>query len=502
VLGSLVFNVGLIGALAFLLPAPAGAVTMETKGANNEANVQAEAPQEAASADPLTITDIDPAAIAPDTEINYDVVRKADISVPGVVNPDEPIGIENGSQTAPPMSIPLPFGTGGGTGGGLQIAGMDANWSGPGSPGGYSLKALAPSAGSIFGRSGATKEKALAEGGGTGPSEAAVAGGLRWLIKVQSSDGSWRLDGNFKNKGQANDIAGTAFGLLPFLGAGKTHKASKDNPWDKPIEKAILFLLRKQDRKTGNLGGGMYGHCLAAIALSEAFGLTQDPLLRRPTQGAVNYIVQAQHSAGGWRYSPGEPGDTSVTGWAVMALKSAKMSGLDVPEITFRKAIRYLDSCRDANNDGYGYTGPGSSPTMSAVGLLCRQYLQNWGDRKKEMINGIKNNIKPVPPPAPPGRPLNMYYYYYATQVMHHFTGGPEWKAWNEKMRDSLVKSQEQNNPTLKGSWDPTGDPHAAAGGRLMYTSLCLLTLEVYYRHLPLYQREAGAGKDRTVVGS
>lgn len=76
-----------------------------------------------------------------------------------------------------------------------------------------------------------------------------------------------------------------------------------------------------------------------------------------------------------------------------------------------------------------------------------------------------------------------MYYFYYATQVMHNF-GGAKWKAWNEKMRVSLTTSQDQSNDPLlgKGSWAPATDPHSKTGGRLMHTSLCLLTLEVYYR--------------------
>jgi hypothetical protein len=105
------------------------------------------------------------------------------------------------------------------------------------------------------------------------------------------------------------------------------------------------------------------------------------------------------------------------------------------------------------------------------------------------MQKGIKNNIDPARP-TPGQRPTNMYYYYYATQVMHHY-GGEKWKAWNERMREALVKTQDKGKDAwLFGSWDPTGDTHAAAGGRLMYTSLALLTLEVYYRHLPLYYRE------------
>jgi hypothetical protein len=80
--------------------------------------------------------------------------------------------------------------------------------------------------------------------------------------------------------------------------------------------------------------------------------------------------------------------------------------------------------------------------------------------------------------------------------VLHHF-GTDAWKQWNDRMRDCLVKSQDKStNAMVRGSWDPAGDPYGSVGGRLMRTSLCLLTLEVYYRHLPLYYREAGQRKE------
>lgn len=490
---------GLIIAVMFFLvsaPAPAEAPVLETVP-ENQATVQSEPPPEPIATDPLTVTDIDPNAIEPDVNINYDVERIADVSVPGLVDPNAPIGIENGDMSTPPMNIPAPPGFGSvGQGGPMVVDGMASTSDAVGSVGGYHAKGT-PAPGNFFGRSGATRERALRNGGGTKESEVAVAKGLNWLIRVQSRDGAWRIDGPFPDKGNANDTAGTAFGLLPFLGAGKTHKASKENPFDKPIERALAFLLRQQDAKTGNLGGGMYAHALAAIALSEAYGLTQDPALRRPAQMALNYLVAAQHAEGGWRYSPGQAGDTSVTGWCVMALKSGKMGGLDVPEITFRKAVRYLDSCRNPQNEGYGYVGTGATPTMSAVGLLCRQYLQSWGPQTLKMIKGIEAHVKKLPP----GRTQNMYYYYYATQVMHHY-GGDDWKTWNTAMRDTLVKHQQKsNNPYIDGSWAPAGG-HAAAGGRLMETSLSLLTLEVYYRYLPLYYREAGERQQKLLMGS
>ena len=84
----------------------------------------------------------------------------------------------------------------------------------------------------------------------------------------------------------------------------------------------------------------------------------------------------------------------------------------------------------------------------------------------------------------------NMYYNYYATQVMKHW-GGDTWKKWNSKMRDFLVKSQSKKGPTT-GSWFYNETSHAQErGGRLYVTSMCCMTLEVYYRYLPLYGEEA-----------
>lgn len=484
---SVLFHVVLFGVFFLLAPSGQADTQLEVKDDATPVNTDNAEPEKK---DPFLTTDVDPAAQEFDTDINYNVDRKADVSVPGTVNPNEAVGIMNGDKDMPPTNLPAPGGFGNkGQGGAPDITGL-GNSNAVGELGGYGPRGM-PLAGTFYGRSGATREKSLREGGGTGASEAAVARGLQWLARNQFPDGSWRLDGNFQDKGSNNDIAGTAFGLLPMLAAGKTHKNSKDNPYDKPIERALMFLIRKQDKRTGNFGGGMYGHGLAAIAMCEAYGMTQDPQLRRPAQMCINFIVTAQHDGGGWRYAPGQAGDTSVSGWQIMALKSAQMAGLDVPEVSIRKAMKYLNSCCDTGNEGYGYTGVGSTPTMSAVGLLCRQYLESWGPQNIRLIKGVDNHLKPQ---IANGPRKDIYFYYYATQVMHHF-GGEAWKAWNVKMRDFLVKSQESEAKSANfGSWSSAGDAHGSSGGRLMITSLNLLTLEVYYRHLPLYFREAGAG--------
>jgi hypothetical protein len=480
----------------FALFSPGNPARADTESVGDQ-NLQAEAPVEERKENFLT-TDIDEAATEPDTDINFAVERIAPVSVPGTVLPDEAVGIRDGDKSAPPTSLPAPGGLGSsGQGGAFEIPTGIGNSTAVGEIGGYGPRGV-PLAGSFYGRSGSTKEYALTNGGGTGESEAAVTRTLRWLQRQQAPDGHWALDGAFKDKGSPNDVAGTAFGLLPFLGAGHTHKPDKKNVYDKNILKALNFLKSRQDMKKGDFGGGMYSHGLASIAMCEAYGLSQDPNLRPFAQRAINFIVSAQHqSNGGWRYSPGQEGDTSVTGWQVMALKSGQMAGLDVPDSAMKLAIRYLNTCMSETDYGYGYTGKGSTPTMSAVGLLCRQYLQSWGPQKLEMIQGVKNHIRPSQAKDSKSLPKMCYFNYYATQVMHHY-GGDAWKEWNKVIRDGLVMSQVKEG-AMEGSWDSTGDGFSTSGGRLMITSLNVLTLEVYYRYLPLYYRDAGAKKDDAV---
>jgi hypothetical protein len=449
----------------------------------------------------------------PAVPLNYNVERLADVSVPGVALPSESIGIP-GAPDGPAMSVSPPPGANRGTGAGQDGSGTPSAFTDQGAVGGFYGKFAPP--GSFAGRSAATKRLVIdgKEGGGTERSEAAVGLGLKWLAHHQSDDGRWSLDSfdrhahekttlsgkhfkcNCGGQGMRNDTAGTAFGVLPFLAAGITPRNQNEMKEDyrKNVDAALKFLVNHQDAKTGDLGGGMYAHGLASIALCEAYGLTGDQSLKAPAQKAIDFIVSAQDpSGGGWRYTPRSGGDTSVVGWQLMAIKSGQMAGLKVPNPTLVSAEKWLDSVQTSDGSGYGYVGPQQTPTMSAVGLLCRQYL-GWSPRKLGLINGVAYLGK-----YPPGSINSIYYYYYATQVMHHM-GGESWNTWNPKMRELLVNSQDQGRVAKKphqlGSWGPDGDAHGAQGGRIMQTSLSLLTLEVYYRHLPLYRRDVSSGKE------
>ena len=104
----------------------------------------------------------------------------------------------------------------------------------------------------------------------------------------------------------------------------------------------------------------------------------------------------------------------------------------------------------------------------------------------------------------PPGAAKDIYYFYYATQVVHH-VGAEPWDEWNGRMRDLLVATQDhgtrKGHAHQKGSWSPEGDALCNNLGRLGVTCLSLLTLEVYYRHLPLYRKDLVADKEEAVRG-
>jgi hypothetical protein len=252
------------------------------------------------------------------------------------------------------------------------------------------------------------------------------------------------------------------------------------------VQKGLKYLLSQQ--KEGKFSDGVYENALATIALCEAYGLSKDPGLAPNANQAAAYILLSQNTQGAWGYSPNaEKADTSVTGWQFAALKTAYYAGIKVPSEVFSRVPTFLDMVADPGGLGYGYNAPGAGTATSAVGLLCREYL-GWGPRHPSLKKGIDQLLRPesfVSREAP-----NIYFLFYATQVMHH-AGGKSWEAWNPKTRDLLLELQDQGtNPGLahqKGSWSPAGGQWGKEGGRIMFTSLTLLTLEVYYYHIPLY---------------
>ncbi|HWG47811.1 MAG TPA: sigma-70 family RNA polymerase sigma factor [Gemmataceae bacterium] len=304
----------------------------------------------------------------------------------------------------------------------------------------------------------------------------AIAAGLQWLVRQQKRDGRWRLEGG----SQRNDIAATAFVLLPLLGAGQTHKTTDAlHPYARAVERGLKFLVGKQGAD-GAFTSDMYAHALATRAVCEAYGATVDPALKVPAQRAIDFIVKAQDKqGGGWRYAPGQAGDMSSTSYQIRALASARAAGLTVPKETLTRAGKFLDSVVSADGSGYSYTpGNGATPTMTAAGHLCR--LELGGKTNDKGLVQWTASLRRL---TPLGGKSDLYYYHYVTLALR-LRGDDDWDFWEPKIRKILLDKQDQGQKQAadRGSWPTTGEQMAAVGGRLMMTSLALLTLQTCAR--------------------
>jgi hypothetical protein len=358
----------------------------------------------------------------------------------------------------------------------------------PTAPIGDLLTALAGTAAGMLDSRGSELKGILLKNGGTPESEAAVERGLHWLAAHQRADGGWHFDHTF---GQGCELcshpgnngsksAATGLALLAFLGAGNTHLKG---PHAEVVRKGLTFLQQRiiDTQFGGDLqdGTSMYSQAIATLALCEAYAMSGDRSLDRPARKTIEFIINAQDKrGGGWRYNPGQVGDTSVTGWMLPALKSAQLSYIPVPNETWQGAWRFLDHVQEDSGSVYGYQGPNrKDATMTAVGLLCRMY-QGWPRRSASIGRGVRLLSRRGPSET------DLYYNYYAAQVLRHY-GGEEWIDWNEKLREYLIRTQQREGHEF-GSWY-FPDRHGDHGGRHYNTAMAVLTLEVYYRYLPIY---------------
>ena len=306
-----------------------------------------------------------------------------------------------------------------------------------------------------------------------------------------------------------SDTAATGLALMAFLGGGYDHFEDKHRD---TVRRGLHYLLRQQ---TDN--GDLYvaqdpNHTRARGSTAtpsrrsrscEALGMTGDQELRGPAQRAIDFIEAAQdRQFGGWRYEPGVASDTSVAGWQLMALKSGELAGLKVKRETYDAARKWLDRAQmrgDGSQYVYNPTKPNTQyptdqrrPTMTSVGLLMRLYL-GWDRTRPEFRRGAEHILRYPAAYGTSSSPMrDTYYWYYATQFMFHMRGD-YWQRWNNTLYPLLISSQITQG-ALSGSWHPGGnvaDRWGPQGGRIYVTTLNLLSLEVYYRHLPIYEETA-----------
>ncbi len=430
---------------------------------------------------------------------------------PDVVTPSKPKGTDMNNMTNKNLmrdSVNDSFGTGGG------FAGAYGNRSGKGS---------------------------LTREGGSEGTEQAVLAALKWLERHQHPDGHWSSKEFFKgNCKDANiydgdiqgfdgfDVGVTGLAMLAYLGFGHTHKDGEFKEFRIVMRKAMNWMLKQQSRdasdpsKNGVFGHTdkeewIYNHSIATMAMAELLFISRDKFkLARSVQDATKYCMKSQNDNFGWKYEyKGGLNDTSVTGWMVLALKTAKacsdmrlLKEIQPEEYKphFEWAINWFDRSTSKLTGITGYEAPGDEGSrlqkihpdpypfskrlscMSAVAVLCRLFAGE--SRKSDAIKNGVGILMKEPPRWAERRDkrlstINIYYWYYGSYAMFQF-GGPKWREWNDAMQEALLPSQVMGTDK-DGSWDPIGE-WGAAGGRVYSTAIGAMTLEVYYR----FERQEG----------
>jgi uncharacterized protein YegL len=336
----------------------------------------------------------------------------------------------------------------------------------------------------VFGfRDGGGRKKAVGRFGGSQATEESVEAALQWLARHQEADGSW----DAKKLGAAVDCRGEATGLaaLAFLGAGYTQKAGRyaDN-----VSRALDWIAARQDAEGGfKLPGAepRRTQAVLTLALSEAYGMERSEPVGKAAQKAADRCLQFRKQYSGWGRGEGAEPDTLTTAWFVAALKSARIAGLKVDGAGLQGAAAFLDSVKSADGQGLA-AQPGAKapdPASSMAGSAALILLGGLRGQAMPAVRWAAENAGTKPGPE---------HLYFGTLVCFQ-VGGDEWRTWNETMKKALLGSQARggspdgSEKDTDGSWPAEGA--AAAGGRVLATAMSALTLEVYYRYLPMYVR-------------
>lgn len=323
----------------------------------------------------------------------------------------------------------------------------------------------------------------------------AIEKGLRYLLSQQREDGAI-TDRQY-------DTTMTSLAIMSFASTGVL--PAETTPRGKAVRRALDFVLQpdRQDNKGyyGNRDGSrMYGHGIVSLMLTEMNGMgadaEQDALIFQRCQRAIDLTLSAQSQPknvryqGGWRYTPNSnDADLSISVWQLMALRSAKNDGLDVPAEAIRQAVGYLQrsftsSLNSAGRPaesaaGFSYLPDSRNPTfaMTASGLLA---LQVCGQYETPIVESATAWLQAHPPKW--NERFFFYGTYYYAQGMHQ-RGGLIAQQANRNVQNVLLEHQQ-----LDGSWSSPGGEESGAG-KVYCTCMAILSLSVHHHYLPIYQR-------------
>ncbi|MFZ4396401.1 MAG: prenyltransferase/squalene oxidase repeat-containing protein [Kiritimatiellia bacterium] len=318
------------------------------------------------------------------------------------------------------------------------------------------------------------------------PTDRAVLAALNWLQREQQADGSW--------KGSQEIVTPTltALALLAYLGHGETPRSAG---YGTNISQAIHWLCENQD-ESGLFQGRdnrNYTHPIAALALTEAYGLTLDPRDQAVARKAIARIIKGQRPDGGFGFNLDKAArnDTVFMSWCAQALAAARMVKLDVPglERALDKTSYALRQKAGPNGD-FGESGPGWAGNVAAgiVGLQLSGASQVTETLKALNLLAALTFAQITEDSLPAPGTSHFQAAWYMTQS--RFQAGEEtFRSWNKSLAFELTGSQNRQRNLLTkwvdlGHWQPTGT-NVTKEAIIQDTCYGALMLEVYYRYLP-----------------
>lgn len=307
-----------------------------------------------------------------------------------------------------------------------------------------------------------------------------------------------RATGAITDRG--HELALTALAIMAFAALGI--EPAEPTRRGRAMAAALEFILNPRNQNDAGYfgaydGSRMYGHGIVTLMLTEMLGMgatvQQNERIHEALKGAIRLVLSSQAVRkeralqGGWRYAPGSAdSDLSVTIWQLMALRSAKNDGMNVPGEAIEEALGYLRNSftgrrtpNGVSEGGFSYTPNQSRPsfTMTAAGLLAMQVCGQYG--APEVVAAADWLLRNEPRPSE--RYLFYGLYYYA-QGMHQ-VGDKHARQSSRVVSDMLLPRQRGD-----GSWMAPGGEERNVG--MVYTtSLAVLSLSVRYHYLPIYQR-------------
>ena len=303
-----------------------------------------------------------------------------------------------------------------------------------------------------------------------------IKGALKYLASLQHIDGSWSL----REGMDGHPVAMTGYTLLAFMATGNL---PDEGDYSKNVSQGMQYLLDSIQPnglyRGVSQGQYMYNHGIATIALAELYGETRSPTIRAKLQRAIDVIIKAQNSTGGWRYQPqSRDADISVTVLQAVALRAAQESGLSVSKDVIEKAVNYVDSCYDQGTGGFCYQpGQGAGFARTAAAIYSLQVLGKYDDARVK--TGSAYLIQHIT-----DRDHWTYGNYYAAPAQY-MVGGETWRNWYSSVKEILLRSVQRTGDTAH--W---GNPEQAGeDGSIFLTAVGVHILAMPYHYLPLYQR-------------